>query len=77
MTIVTLELAACCQHFTVKEFTRYLAFWIPRRDMDALKELTPEVKEYLNNHNTTRFGYCPMYNGKPIIEELTTLYLDV
>ena len=74
--LAALELAACCQHLTVKEFTKYLAFWIPRRDMDALKELSPEVKEYLDNHNTTRFGYCPMHNGKPIMEELTTLYLN-
>ena len=44
--------------------------------MDALKELAPEVKEYLENHNTERFGYYLIYNGKPIIEELTILYLD-
>ena len=44
--------------------------------MDALKELTPEVKEYLSNHNTERFGYCHIHNSKPIMEELTTLYLD-
>ena len=57
--IAALELAVCCQHLTVKEFDWRFALSISRCDLQIMEALAPDVKEYLDNHNTVCFGYCP------------------
>ena len=71
-----LELATCCHHFIVNEFPWRFTIDLQKGDLPIMKALTSEVKEYLDNNNTVRFGFCPMRSdGKPVKEELATLYL--
>ena len=45
-------------------------------DIQIMKKLAPDIKEYMDNNNNVHFGFCPMWNGKLIMEELVSLYLD-
>ena len=74
--IAALELAARYQHYTVKEFDWYFAPCPHKNALQIMEALIPEVEEYLENHNTERFGFCPMKDGNPIKEELADLYID-
>ena len=74
--IATLELAADCQYFNLKELTcRFVVDLIPD-DVWIMKELIPDVKEYLENHKTASFSFCPMRDAKSISERLEAVYVD-
>ena len=74
--IAALELAAYCQYFDLKELTcRFVVDLIPD-DVRIMKELIPDVKEYLENHNTANLSFCPMRDGEPISERLAAVHVD-
>ena len=50
--LTALELAAQCQHFTVKEFDWRFATNPGSDALQIMEELIPEVEKYLENHNT-------------------------
>ena len=74
--IAALELAARCQHWNVKKIDWRFVIPMSSRDLDLMEALTPDVKEYLENHNTARFVFCPMCDGEPRKKELVNLYLE-
>ena len=74
--IATLELAAYCRFFDWKELTCCFVVDLIPDDVWIMKELIPDVKEYLENHKTASFSFCPMRNGEPISEWLEAVYVD-
>lgn len=73
--MTAIELAACFHHFIVKEFPWCFTIDLQKSNLPIMKAFTVEVKEYLDNHNTTYFGFCPMRgDGESVKEELTSLY---
>ena len=58
--IAALELTAYFQYFTFKEFTDHFVVDLILDDVRIKRALVSDVKEYLDNHNTTSFSFCPM-----------------
>ena len=75
--IAASEFAARCRHFTIEEFDWRFVIAVSFYDLNLIEALAPDVKEYLDHHNTERFGFCLMKDGNtPLKEELTPLYTD-